>query len=84
MLTHSQIFPLVTEQGERNISLRERELKFLRACIGQRFARLELFTLMVKLVQTYTMEYVGDGEVGVHTRLVSVPDRKIKIKFMKR
>ena len=59
-------------------------LSILRACIGQRFARLELFTLMVKLVQTYTMEYVGDGEVGVHTRLVSVPDRKIKIKFTER
>ena len=55
-----------------------------RACIGQRFARLELFTLMVKLVQTYKMEYVGEGAVGVNTRLVSHPDRKIKIKFTKR
>ena len=55
-----------------------------RSCIGQRFARLELFTLMVKLVQTYRMEYVGDGEVGFHTRFVTVPDRQIKIKFTRR
>ena len=39
---------------------------------------------MVKLVQTYRMEYVGEGEVGVNTRLVSHPDRKIKIKFTRR
>ena len=77
---------MVTEQGEE---LRE-GIKIIlmnvcpRACIGQRFARLELFTLMVKLVQTYRMEYVGEGAVGVNTRLVSHPDRKIKIKFTKR
>ena len=39
---------------------------------------------MVKLVQTYRMEYVGDGEVGFHTRFVTVPDRQIKIKFTRR
>ena len=39
---------------------------------------------MVKLVQTYRMEYVGEGAVGVNTRLVSHPDRKIKIKFTRR
>ena len=55
-----------------------------RACIGQRFAKLELFTLMTKIVQNYKMEYVGDGELGIKTRLVTVPDRQIKIKFSKR
>ena len=35
-----------------------------RSCIGQRFARLELYSLMVKLVQQFRMEYAGEGEVG--------------------
>jgi len=55
-----------------------------RACIGQRFAKLELFTLMAKIVQNYKMDYVGDGELGIKTRLVTVPDRQIKIRFSKR
>merc|ERR1719315_510342 len=40
-----------------------------RACIGQRFARLELYALMVKLVQRYRMEYTGET-VGFHTQMV--------------
>ena len=35
-------------------------------------------------MQTYQLEYVGEGEVGVCTRLVSVPDRPVRIKFIKR
>ena len=87
MRTHLQTFPLATEQGQAETAVK---IFFVdknicpRACIGQRFARLELFTLLVKLVQTFKMEYAGEGEVGVNTRLVSHPDRKIKIKFTKR
>ena len=55
-----------------------------RSCVGQRFARLELFTLMTKLVQHYKLEYAGDGDVGIKTQLVSVPNKQIKIKFIKR
>ena len=88
MRTHLQTFPLATEQGQQAETAGK--ICFVdtnicpRACIGQRFARLELFTLLVKLVQTFKMEYAGEGEVGVNTRLVSHPDRKIKIKFTKR
>ena len=39
---------------------------------------------MAKIVQNYKMDYVGDGELGIKTRLVTVPDRQIKIKFSKR
>ena len=56
----------------------------LRSCIGQRFARLELYSLMVKLVQQFRMEYAGEGEVGQTTNFVTVPDRQIKIRFSKR
>lgn len=55
-----------------------------RSCIGQRFARLELYSLMVKLVQQFRMEYAGEGEVGQTTNFVTVPDRQIKIRFSKR
>eukprot|EP00092_Neocalanus_flemingeri_P107293 GFUD01137705.1.p1 GENE.GFUD01137705.1~~GFUD01137705.1.p1 ORF type:complete len:508 (-),score=128.83 GFUD01137705.1:562-2085(-) len=54
-----------------------------RACIGQRFAKLELYVLMVKLVQRYRMEYTGD-KVETVTHLVSMPDKPINIKFIKR
>ena len=39
---------------------------------------------MVKLVQTFKLEYAGEGEVGMTTSFVTVPDRQIKIKFTPR
>ena len=47
-----------------------------RSCIGQRFAKLELYALMVKVVQRFKMEYSGDN-VGTLTNFVSVPDKPI-------
>lgn len=55
-----------------------------RSCIGQRFAKLELYTLMVKMVQNYRMEYVGSGDVKAMTKFVSGPDRPVKVKFVRR
>merc|ERR1712106_906431 len=54
-----------------------------RACIGQRFAKLELHMLMVKIVQKYRMEYTGE-EVGTLTHMISIPDKPINIKFIER
>ena len=54
-----------------------------RSCIGQRFARLELYIMMTKVVQRFKMEYNGDP-VGSMTRLVSIPDRPVNIKFTAR
>ena len=54
-----------------------------RSCIGQRFARLELYIMMTKVVQRFKMEYNGDP-VGSMTRLVSIPDRPVNIKFTPR
>ena len=39
---------------------------------------------MVKLVQSFRLEYAGEGEVGQTTSFVTVPDRQIKIKFTAR
>ena len=55
-----------------------------RSCIGQRFARLELFMLMIKLVQTYRLEYAGSESVGGETKFVTVPDKPVMINFSRR
>jgi len=54
-----------------------------RACIGQRFAKLELYMMMVKIVQRFRMEYDGE-KVGFLTTFVSSPDKPINIKFVER
>ena len=37
-----------------------------RSCIGQRFAKLELNVLMVKVIQNFRIEYDGE-DVGIKT-----------------
>ena len=56
---------------------------FYRSCIGQRFARLELYIMMTKVVQRFKLEYSGEP-VGSMTNLVSIPDRPVNIKFTSR
>ena len=58
-------------------------LFYPRSCIGQRFAKVELYLRMVKIVQRYQMEYEGE-EVGTLTELISKPDKPINIKFIER
>ena len=55
----------------------------LRACIGQRFAKLELYMMMVKLVQRFKMAQEGPALRAV-TKLVAVPDGLVKISFSER
>ena len=54
-----------------------------RACIGRRFAQLELYMLMVKVIQRFKLEYEGP-EVGVFTKLINHPDKAVNIKFVER
>jgi len=54
-----------------------------RACIGQRFAKLELYLLMVKIVQRFKMEYSGE-EINTITEIITQPDKPINIKFIER
>ena len=55
-----------------------------RSCIGQRFARLELFMLMIKVVQTYKLQYAGSGPVGGEIKFITVPDKPVIINFSRR
>ena len=66
----------------RSYSLSD-NLFYPRSCIGQRFAKLKLYMMMVKIVQRYRMEYKGE-EVGTLTELISKPDKPINIKFIER
>jgi len=54
-----------------------------RSCIGRRFAQLELYMMMAKIVQRFKMEQDGPP-LGVRTNFVSVPDRNVNIKFTER
>ena len=54
-----------------------------RACIGRRFAQLELYMMMVKVVQRFQLQYTGE-KVGILTKFVSVPDTDVNIRFTKR
>jgi len=54
-----------------------------RSCIGRRFAQLELYVMMAKIVQKFRLEYKGD-KIGCKTALISVPDKPVIIKFLRR
>ena len=77
------IFHLVMDPGKVRVKTKVFLILISRACIGQRFARLELFLMMVKIVQRFKMEYNGE-EVGTITELVTQPDKPINIKFTER
>ena len=40
--------------------------------------------LMIKLVQTYRLEYAGTEPVGGFTKFITVPDKPVRIKFSRR
>ena len=54
-----------------------------RSCIGQRFAKLELNVLMVKVIQKFRIEYDGE-DVGIKTSFVAAPDKPVVLKFIDR
>ena len=49
-----------------------------RSCIGQRFAKLELYMVMAKIIQRFQIEYKGET-VGMRTGLINTPDRGIVV-----
>jgi len=54
-----------------------------RMCIGRRIAEAEMYLLAAKLVQRFILEYHGEP-VGTKQKLLIVPDRTVKIKFIDR
>jgi len=54
-----------------------------RACVGQRFARLELYMIMFKLIQKYKISYDGP-ELGVSYNGLGSTNGPLALKFEKR
>jgi len=54
-----------------------------RMCIGRRFAELECYVLVIKLLQKFRLEYHHEPVHG-STEFIVRPDRKIRIKFVQR
>jgi len=54
-----------------------------RSCVGQRFAKLELYLMAAKVVQRFKMEHFGE-EVNLNTGFLNSPDKDITIKFTPR
>eukprot|EP00088_Acartia_fossae_P064635 TRINITY_DN79597_c0_g1_i1.p1 TRINITY_DN79597_c0_g1~~TRINITY_DN79597_c0_g1_i1.p1 ORF type:complete len:106 (+),score=12.87 TRINITY_DN79597_c0_g1_i1:85-402(+) len=54
-----------------------------RACVGQRFAKLELYVICMKLVQKYKISYHGP-QIGVHYLGIGSPDKPLNLIFTKR
>ena len=55
----------------------------MRTFIDRRFAELELYILIIKILQRFKLEYDG-SEVGLTTAFVNKPNKKIRLKFVKR
>ena len=51
--------------------------------ITRRFAELELYILMIKILQRFKLEYHGT-EVGMTTAFVNKPNKKIRLRLVKR
>lgn len=54
-----------------------------RQCIGRRIAEQEMYTLLIKLVLNYEIDYVGE-EFGYQIKLLASPDKPLNLKFTKR
>ena len=54
-----------------------------RSCIGQRFARLELYLVAFRMVQRFKMEYDNEP-IGIDYTGVGHPDRDVQIRLTSR
>ena len=54
-----------------------------RSCIGRRFALVQIYCLVIKLLQTYKIEYHG-AEIGIVTEFLNIPDRDVRITLVNR
>jgi len=54
-----------------------------RACIGQRFAKLELYMMAAKAVQRFRLEGVGES-INIATGMLNIPDKDVRLRFMER
>lgn len=55
-----------------------------RMCAGRRIAELEMYLLAVRLIQKYKLEYPSNEVVEPFMRVVTIPDRPVRVKFIDR
>ena len=55
----------------------------IRTFITRRFAELELYILMIKILQRFKLEYYGK-DVGMTTAFVNKPNKKIRLRLVRR
>ena len=54
-----------------------------RMCLGRRFAELEFYILIIKILKRFKLEYHHE-EVKMLTEFVTRPDKKVKVRFVPR
>jgi cytochrome P450 len=52
-----------------------------RMCIGRRFAEMEIYVLLAKIIQNFHIEYHYEN-IGIKTRLINVANKPMKYKFI--
>lgn len=52
-----------------------------RSCIGRRFSDMNTYVLMAKLLTNFRVEYHHE-DIGIVTRLINIPDRAMKFRFV--
>ena len=55
----------------------------VRSCIGERFAKMELWVLLVKVIQNYQLKNLS-GDIGTITKATIGPDRPVVLAFERR
>lgn len=60
------------------------KLTYSRSCIGQRFAQLEIYIAVAKILQRFRLEYQGEHFEMVMDGLFNTPSKKIVMKYLDR
>ena len=58
-------------------------MNIFRSCIGERFAKMELWVMLVKVVQNYRLKNLS-GDIGTITKATVAPDRPVVLAFERR
>ncbi|PSN45627.1 putative cytochrome P450 301a1 [Blattella germanica] len=54
-----------------------------RACVGRRFAELQLWLMTAKMIRNFHIEY-HYGSIRARTRLIAMPSKPLKFRFVER
>lgn len=54
-----------------------------RSCVGRRLAEFEIYCLTTEILRNFKVEYHHE-DIGIHTRLIFVPDKPLRFTFTER